>query len=113
MNLGMMERKPMPDLESLQQTEQCPEFRSLKDVRLIMGALRYGLMGKKDVRLDRIGNCFKRLNEYVKDGNKEHLLDIANLCELEWVEQNHPPAHYNPTDDCAHHCGKVHETHGR
>lgn len=105
--LGMApDKPPMPSLESLKETEQCPEFRRLRDARLIIGAFRYGMMGASHKKYDRIGNCIERLLLYQQDGNKEHLLDVANLCELEWVENNNPLAHYTPADD-KHHCERL------
>jgi len=105
-NLGMYEKKLVPDLESLRETEQSPEFRTLKDARLIMGAFRYGLLGKNTRKFERVKNAIKRLQSYLDDGNKEHLLDAANICEIEWIEENQSNAHYRPADDVAIHCSE-------
>jgi hypothetical protein len=64
--------------------------------------MRYGLLGvsgKPDY--DRVSNMIERLKKYQKDHNKEHLLDIANIAEIEFVEGK---GHFKATDD-GEHCG--------
>ncbi|MFA6568126.1 MAG: hypothetical protein WCS96_07935 [Victivallales bacterium] len=90
----------MPDLNVLRRTERSPEFEKLRLNRKIIGAMRYGLMGvdgKK--KYDRIGCMSRRLEEYRKDKNAEHLLDVANLAELEFVEGD---GVLRPIDDGQH-----------
>jgi hypothetical protein len=80
--------------------QRCEEFRSLRNARLLMGALRYGpLGGKGKPCYDRVADMMKRLQRYSRDRNREHLLDVANLCECEWVEGD---GHYSPIDDGEH-----------
>lgn len=59
-------------------------FRDARLARLRMGHLRYGVCGVN--RYDAIGSCLRRLEEYAAPdgGNLEHLVDIANLCEIEY-----------------------------
>lgn len=72
--------------------------------RLIMGALRYGLMGAPGKpQYDRIGSIEKRLRSYRVSGNKEILVDVANLCLMEFVECAHPLAHFEGQDNSNHH----------
>lgn len=83
----MREYTPMPSLESLRRSEWSPDFENLMRERLIQGAFRYGLLkasGKPDY--DRTKSIEKRLALYRQDRNKEHLVDIANLCLCEFVE---------------------------
>lgn len=91
----------MPDLDALRRTERSPEFERLRMNRKIIGAMRYGLMaapGKP--RYDRVADMIRRLEAYSADRNAEHLVDVANLCELEFVEGNHRGV--CPQDDGEH-----------
>lgn len=77
----------MPDINSLKQTERSHIFEYYRMNRKIMGAFRYGLMGDKNKsKYDCIEDMIRRLEEYKKDKNGEHLVDVANLSELEFVE---------------------------
>jgi len=63
--------------------------------RLIIGALRYGLLhapGKK--RYDRVAGARKRLAQYQETGNLECLVDVANMALLEFEESHHPCRHW-------------------
>ena len=87
-------------LKVLARTEWSDLFEKLMRNRLIMGALRYGLLhapGKP--QYDRIASMIKRLRIYEETGNKERLVDVANLCLLEFEECNHPKAHFSSEDD--------------
>jgi hypothetical protein len=71
--------------------------------RLFIGGWRYGLMcqeGKPEY--DRVESIIKRLRMYQETGNKEHLVDCANLCALEYIECKHPKAHFHAVDDGEH-----------
>jgi len=82
--------KRLPDLDSLLKTERCPEFEKFRLNRMVMGALRYGMLGAKGKpKYDRIECMIRRLNAYRKDRNAEHLVDVANLSMLEFVEGDH------------------------
>ena len=79
-----------PDLESLRRTERSPEFALHCLNRKVLGALRYGLMAQPGKpRYDRVSDMIRRLEAYRRDRNAEHLCDIANLAELEYVEGDH------------------------
>ena len=90
-------------IQSLRISEWSPKFERLMRVRLIMGAFRYG-------KLNSSGKaCYDRLNAinmhviaYLKDGNDEHLVDIANLSLCEFVEGTHPKKHFEAVDDGEH-----------
>lgn len=86
-------------LSDLYASEWCPEFETLMRNRLVMGVFRYGLIGapgKKD--WDRIKGIKKRLSQYEATHNTECLVDIANLCLLEFVEGKHPDKHFSSFD---------------
>ena len=76
-------------------TEWSPEFASLMRNRLIVGSYRYGRLGAVGKpQYDRIASMRKRLDDYETGGNLERLVDVANLCLLEFVEGDHPARHF-------------------
>lgn len=81
------------------------EFIQFMKNRLIMGALRYEEPScfKEQKSWDRLGAIQKHLDAMRKDGNKEHLVDIANYCMLEF---EHGDGHFVATDDADHHADK-------
>lgn len=92
------ERQPGPD--ELRRTERSPEFDRLRMNRKIIGAMRYGRMGAPGKpQYDRIADMIRRLSMYASDGNAEHLVDVANLAELEFVEGARC---VRPADDVIH-----------
>jgi len=98
---GYIER--MPDLESLKQTEWCPEFEQAMRQRLLMGSFRYGRIKEEGkLKFDRLTDIKKRLELYEQTGNDEILVDIANLALMEFVEGNHPKKHFKTIDDGEH-----------
>lgn len=102
---GLPEQEPTKPvtLAELQKTEWSAEFEQLMRNRLIMGALRYGrLHAKGKPQYDRVASMIKRLNKYQETGNKEYLIDVANLCLLEFEECYHPLAHFSAIDDGEH-----------
>ena len=89
--------------DDLERSEWSPKFERYMRNRLIMGALRYGLLhapGKP--KYDRVGSIIRRLEKYQKDGNQEHLVDAANLCLMEFEEGVHPLKHFGAQDDSEH-----------
>lgn len=94
---------PMPDLETLRKTEWSEEFESLMRNRLIMGAFRYGRLcapGKLD--FDRVRAMRERLQAYRETGNKEFLVDIANMALLEFEEGGDAGTYFRSVDDVKH-----------
>lgn len=84
--------------ENLVDSEWSAEFEALMRNRLIMGALRYGLISdpaKVKNREPSGPNIRARLELYEATGNTEWLVDIANLALLEFVEGNHPLKHFH------------------
>lgn len=71
--------------------------------RLILGAYRYGAIGTScKPQYNRVEACSRRLAAYQESGNLELLVDVANLCLLEFVEGKHPRRHFHATDDTEH-----------
>lgn len=95
--------KPNPiSIQELQLSEWSYDFEKLMRNRLIMGAFRYGkLHAKGKPQYDRIESCIKRLRRYQETGNKEYLVDTANLCLMEFEEGN---GHFESIDDDNIHC---------
>jgi hypothetical protein len=48
---------------------------------------------------DRVSDMIRRLSLYATSGNAEHLVDVANLAELEFVEGDRC---VKPADDLIH-----------
>ena len=92
------------NLKELKDSEWCPEFETLMRNRLLIGSMRYGLIGSPGKpKYDRPNCMINRLNLYKETGNLEHLVDIANLALLEYVEGDHPDKHWNVVDDHDYH----------
>ncbi len=90
-------------LQELKETEWSVDFEKLMRNRLVMGALRYGRIGDGcKPKYERTASMVSRLEKYNETGNKEFLVDVANLCLLEFVECHHPKAHFNSVDDGEH-----------
>jgi len=89
--------------QTLGDTEWSPEFERLMRNRLIMGAFRYGrLHGKGKPQWDRTISIVKRLAQYRVDGNREHLVDVANLALLEFEEGINKDRPIHAIDDGEH-----------
>lgn len=74
-------------------------FIQLMKNRLHMGHLRYGpLAGESKPHYNHIKAIRERLDKWELDGNDEHLVDVANLCLVEFVEGAHPKKHFTASD---------------
>lgn len=95
------------DFKALQQSEWSPEFERLMRNRLLMGALRYGVLAyKRKVgrKWDLLGAVKKKIQLYEQTGNTEYMVDIANYCLLEFECGYHPNKHFRALDDHHDHC---------
>lgn len=102
---GCVDRRPMPDLDSLRQSEWFPEFEQLMRNRIIMGAFRYGLLEHKAKMSYRMFDYLReKVDLYERTGNREALVDIANMAGLEFTFPSHPNAHWAAGDDDSNHC---------
>jgi len=100
---GIIKPEPIPSLEELKTTEWSSEFEKFMRNRLIMGCMRYGALRRKDKpKYDRLTSIRQRLDLYEANGNAEHLVDIANLCMVEFVDESHPNFHWHAQDDGIH-----------
>lgn len=91
-----------PDLDTIDKIQSCPKFEEYRRNRMLMGYFRYGPLiyqiGK--AKYDNIGSIEKRIAQYKKDNNREHLVDIANLAMIEFA--THPDYPFNSVDDGDH-----------
>lgn len=87
----------------LRYSERSILFDEYSRNRKEFGAYRYGVMGVVGkLQYDRITDMIYRLRLYREDGNDEHLVDVRNLAELEFVEGTHPKKHFAAEDDGYH-----------
>lgn len=100
---GLSEPRLVLKLSDLEKSEWSSEFEQLMRNRLIVGALRYGLLGSPEKRIrDNVKSIKARIEFYVETGNCEHLVDVANLCLIEFVAGSHPNKHFKSVDDGPH-----------
>ena len=98
-------QQPCPGrtLADLARTEWSPQFERLMRNRLVMGALRYGPLHAPGKRpWNRPAGIAKRLAQYIRTGNTEYLVDVANLALLEFEEGTHPTKHFSAAIDGDH-----------
>ena len=98
---GLVDTRPAAKyrLEDLERSEWHAGFERLMRNRLIMGALRYGVLGAPGKpQYDRVASMEKRLRKYRETGNMELLVDVANLCLCEFAECHHPNKHFEAVD---------------
>lgn len=89
--------------EELSESEWSPLFEKLMRNRMIMGAFRYGKLHEKNKpKYDRVGSIITRINSYQETGNTEFLVDVANLCIIEFEEGRHHAKHFTSIDDGEH-----------
>lgn len=85
------------------QCEWSQKFMAFMINRITVGRYRYG---RKDApvrkRFKYLDSIQQRLKKYRQSGNLEHLVDIANLCMLEFECGEHPNRHFKAIDDGAH-----------
>lgn len=98
---------PGPDLDEIRVSQWCDRFIELMRNRMVLGWFRYGPMRGLVNRWDNVGSAKTRLDLYLSDGNLEHLVDVANLCLLEFVKGplglgSHPNPKWDPEDDGYH-----------
>ena len=97
---GLIRRPPPSELRT---SEWSLGFEELMRARLVMGALRYGSIGNVEKGgYDRIEYARRKLGTYEMTGNKEALVDVANLMLLEYEEG---AGHFQGLDD-SEHCAK-------
>lgn len=91
----------LPDAGELERTQWNSRFERLQRARLVAGAYRYGLLGAPGKpQFDRAEAIQLHLDQYRQTGNGEDLVDIANLCIVEFTEA--PDVRFWSVDDGPH-----------
>ena len=86
-------------------SEWSPKFYQLMRNRLIVGSFRYETFEQKragPLKYDVVAEAIIRLQRYKETKNIEHLVDVANMCLLEFEFGNHPDKHFSSIDDGEH-----------
>jgi len=96
------EQKPYLGLLEIEKHQSNKRFELLRIHRMIMGYFRYGDILHNKKRYDNIGSAIERLKTYQRTGNAENLVDVANLCMIEFTQENHTNFHFDSTDDIEH-----------
>lgn len=93
---------PAPSLAEIERLQACPEFERYRKNRMLMGYFRYGSLQSQigKAKYDNVGSIKKRLELYLSDSNREHLVDIANLAMIEFA--THPDYPFVAADDGLH-----------
>lgn len=96
------EKKLSKPLDEIEREQWNAKFERYMRNRLIMGYLRYGPIKKQMQypKYDNVSSMKARLELYAKTRNREHLVDIANLCMVEF--STHPNYPFIASDDAEH-----------
>lgn len=79
------------------------DFIRFMQNRMVLGIYRYGsFRDPNQPRYDRVSSIRKRLEQYARAGNAEHLVDIASLAMIEFARREHALWHFNSVDDGIH-----------
>ena len=102
-HIGRAEQSGMPTLADLRKSEWSLEFETLMRNRLIMGYYRYGSFATQNrTTKEMLDSIIYRAEQYMKTGNDELLVDIANLSMKEFAVGEHPNKHFESEDDGSH-----------
>lgn len=107
-SLGVVSHRVVADLDDLRERRWNSRFEQMMRGRLIMGAFRYeceDLDGYRRPRkfFDNVPSMRQRLDAYEESGDLEHLVDVANLCMIEFRASRHPKRHLGAGYDHGHH----------
>lgn len=94
----------MVDFDKILKTEYSQKFDDIRKKMMVMSYFKYGPLienYKKEKTINAIGSLEKRLKKYKETGNTEFLADVANFAMIEFMNPQHPKAHYKPTDSGA------------
>ncbi len=108
--LDPTEKRIIPPLEDLKQTEWDPQFEQMMRNRLIMGAIRYETFAeKKYQKYAYAEEGIKKIAAYLITGNMEFLVDAGNYCLLEFKFGQRNNRHLQIMDDSEHasYLGKI------
>jgi hypothetical protein len=80
------------------ESEFCPEFVQGMANRMAVSFHKYGRVKRGAQTMDTLGSLQLRLDTYLRTGNTEYLMDVANFCMIEFMHPRHPEAHFEATD---------------
>ena len=93
----------LPNLDVLRKSEWCVEFEQRRRNRMVMGAMRYGLLSSPGKwEYDLWAGLERKLAIYAETGNLEAIVDAANYLMLIYMRPDHPNAHWRAEDDHTH-----------
>lgn len=105
---GVFPPSPKLNFQELKETEWNSEFERYQRNRLIMGAFRHGIMKDKadgTIRYAYPKDIERRLKLYKETKNLEVLVDITNLCMLEFTQMRGEYS-FESIDD-GEHCQRI------
>ena len=77
---------PTPPIAEIADQQWDEGFAVLMRARLVMSFFRRGAhRGQLMPPYANVSCAIRRLASYLADGNREHLVDAANLCMVEWI----------------------------
>lgn len=87
------------DREEILKNDFSQEFINKMKNAIETSHYKYGWARKTYPELAQAYKCAReRLDLYIKTGNKDYLVDVANFAMLEFLYPAIPGAHYSPTD---------------
>jgi hypothetical protein len=90
-------------IDSLRRTEWDSEFEKRMRGALLFGAIRYGRLDDSDKSKYRyVQDAIRRLKLYDETGNRHMLVDVANMCLLEFHNDDHPKSHLDDSGEYGH-----------
>lgn len=88
--------------DEIKESQWNPLFEKLRLNRMVLGFFRYGLITGNKNKYANVDSAILRLQKYQETGNSEFLVDAANLCMIEFTQENHPKFHFDSIDDGIH-----------
>ncbi len=85
--------------EACPASEWSPEFLQGMVNRMAVSFHKYGALAKAYPHdLNALASLQQRLDEYLRTGNTEFLIDAANFAMIEFLRPSIKGAHFRPTD---------------
>lgn len=94
-------KKPMKQM-TLKVPESCPDSENSTQFhqgmidRMAVSFHKYGAVADAKGKIDQIKSLQLRLDKYLKTGNTEWLIDVANMAMIEFIHRG--PRAFKPTD---------------
>jgi hypothetical protein len=86
------------DIGEILATDFSDKFiRAMQD-RMVTSFYKYGPVAEAAGNIDEIASLKARLANYEATGNTEWLVDVANFAMIEYMQPQHPNAHFRATE---------------